>query len=786
MPFPLPLALVASALGAFQASPVRARLEAEPAVLEAGGATSVRVVLEVEKDWHIYPHDFEGLGNKTVLEAELPEGFEIVGWRWPAPHEIDLFGERTPVHDGTVTVEGDLRAAAHVPLGRHGIAVGVRYQACSNVCVDGAARAEATVEIVEAGKAPKRADRRPAPLDSGGARPAAEERLPGVPVSPPRPYPMAVSMELSKAALAPGEDATLSIHLTIEPGYHTYAPASPRETVPLSIEAEGFELRGALEGPPPRRHEDPLLKLTRLEYEGSVTLTQRVRLSAAGGKEPPKVTLTGLVCDASTCLAPNEWVARFDVRVLPGPARDVGHALDDSAITTGSLGSLPLGGFLLASVLGGWASLFTPCVFPMIPITVSFFAKRSGGRRGRAIGLAAAYAFGIIGTFTLIGVLVSVLFGASGLASFATNLWVNLALGSLFVVFGLSLLGLFHFAAPAGLTNRIEEAKGESRNDWILTFLMATAFTLASFTCTVPILGALLGLSAKGSVALPTIGMLAYSATFAAPFFLLALFPTALQKLPRGGAWLEVVKISMGFVELAAALKFLSAADIAADTQILTRPLYLAATVAIFLALTLYLFGILRMPGAEDEVGPVRAVFAIGTLSISLYLFAGLFGLQYGSFVESFLPKPEYGGAAVAAAPRGSADERALVWIEDLDQGLAEAKRTNKRIFLNFTGDLCVNCRGMEQGMFPRPAVSAELRKLVLVELVLDRESTPALAARSARYRAYQESAFDTAARPFYVVLEPDGTTVVSTFAGSTNDEARFVRFLRGEKVAVK
>jgi thiol:disulfide interchange protein DsbD len=604
---------------------------------------------------------------------------------------------------------------------------------------------------------------------------------------------MTVKFELSKDALAPGEEAVASIHLTIAPGYHAYAPGSPEENGPLTLAATGFDLVGAPEGPPPTRKVNDLTKETLLEYRGTLTLKQTVRAPATGIVEAPTLTLSAVVCDERTCLPPATWKARFDVKALPGPAQGSNGAgpapkakdsvkTDEANLTTDRLRKMSFGEFLAWSSFGGWASLFTPCVFPMIPITVSFFSKRAGGRRSRAVGLASTYALGIIATFTLIGVVVSLAFGATSLASFATNTWVNLVMGALFVVLGLSLLGLFQIAAPSSLTNKIEEAKSETKNDFVMTLLMAIAFTLASFTCTVPVLGALLGLAAQGSPMRPAAGMLAYSATFAAPFFLLALFPRVLQKLPRGGAWLEVVKISMGFVELAAALKFLSNADIGADAQILTRPLFLAVWVAIFLALALYLFGILRMPGAEGEVGAIRAVFGVGSLSLALYLFAGLFGLTYGQFVESFLPPAKYGSQGVVTNGTGAPTFH-LTWVEDLDEGLRDGRAQNRRIFLNFTGDQCVNCRGMEQGMFPRPAVAAELEKMTRVEMTLDRESTPKLAERSARYREFEEKTFDTTARPFYVILEADGKTVVDTFAGSTPDEAKFLRFLRGEAV---
>jgi thiol:disulfide interchange protein DsbD len=778
------------------ASPhVSAKLSVEAPSVPAGGEAKTKLTLEIDKGWHIYPVDFEGAGIKTTIEPKAPSGVTLLGWHWPAVKMVDLFGTATPVHEGTVTVEGSVAVAATVAPGTYEMGANVHYQACSNVCIEGTATPTAQL-VVTAADPTKSAAAAP-------ANPANAAPLTGELIASPEVYDntMSVAFELADAALGPGEATTLTVRLSIAPGWHSYSPKSdPGGQVPLALRAEGLELVGELAGPEPTPHIDHNLKITLLEYSGDVTLTQTVRAPKGGIVGKPTVTLTGQACDVNSCKQPGEWTARFDLKALaapragraprPSPSNGGGAkpnipaaaAGGAAAATAGSLASLSLAAFLLTSALGGWASLFTPCVFPMVPITVSFFSKRAAGKRGRAVLLASTYALGIIATFTLIGVVFSLFFGAASLANFATNVWVNLGMGVLFVVLGLSLLGLFNIAAPSGLTNKIEDARGEAKNDLVMTLLMAIAFTLASFTCTVPVLGALLGLSAAGgSIARPVVGMLAYSAAFAAPFFLLALFPTSLQRLPKGGAWLEVMKVSMGIVEIAAALKFLSNADIGGDTQVLTRPVFLVIWIALFLALALYLFGILRLPGSEGEVGAIRALFGIGSLAFGLYLFMGLFGLRYGSFLESFLPPDGYGGQSVVTAGAGN-QKVSLSWLQTLEEGREIAKKENRRLFLNFTGDQCINCRGMEQGFFPRPEVAKELERFVRVELWLDRTSTPELAERSKRYFDYEIKKFDTSARPFYVIMEPDGETVVATYPGATTskeEDAAYLAFLR-------
>ncbi|MFN0206348.1 MAG: protein-disulfide reductase DsbD domain-containing protein [Planctomycetota bacterium] len=761
--------------------PVTTKLTAPKAAVPAGTQTLVNVEFAIEDHWHIYSPEPQDASLPTVITPKFPDGFAAGDFVWPQAKTIDSFGTMLRGYEGNISVEIPIRIARDVKPGKYPIELDITFQACKNVCLDGKDTLSSTIEVSAAGQIGTESNVTESKAVKTASEPAAGKLIKSPPASIDGEYPMRIKMDCSKSALAPGEVAEITLQFSIDAGWHTYSPNNnPRGGVALEFFADGWTLEGDFTAPEPKSVFDKNLNVTNLEYEGDFVIKQKVRAPDTGiGAKKPTFRVTGLTCNPATCKPPATWTAEFDIKALAGPANGTvitkprppsKVASVEDPNKSKSTEEMSLSEFLIWACVGGWASLFTPCVFPMIPITVSFFSKRSKGNRRKAVGMATTYTAGIILTFTLIGVLASVAFGASGLTNFATNFWVNLALGSLFVVLAFSLLGLFTITAPAGLTDKIENAKSQTSNDYTMTLLMAIAFTLASFTCTVPVLGGLLGLSAQGEIGRPALGMLAYSGTFAAPFFLLALFPTVLQKLPKGGAWLEVMKISMGFVEFAAALKFLSNADIALNAQILTRPVFLAIWIALFLALALYLFGILKMPGAEGEVGPIRAIFGVSVLALTIYLFTGLFGATYSQFTEGFLPPPNYGPASSMAINGSNHTKQDLVkWYLDFDEGIAAAKKEKKRIFINFTGDNCSICRGVENVILPDPEVQAELKKFICVELFLDREYTPELAKRSARYREYQERKFRTAARPYFAVVESDGETIVAKYPTSTD-----------------
>ncbi len=422
-----------------------------------------------------------------------------------------------------------------------------------------------------------------------------------------------------------------------------------------------------------------------------------------------------------------------------------------------------LGPFLGACFAGGLASLLTPCVFPMIPVTVSYFSKRTDGS---AVPAAVAYALGIASTFAVLGILAAALFGATGISNFAANPWVNLALGLLFVVLAFNLFGLFEVQVPAGLTTAL--AKNSGKAGLIGPVFMGAAFALTSFTCTMPIAAALLAAAARGSLLYPTLGMAAYGAAFALPFFLLALFPSAVSRMPRSGDWLASVKPVLAFIELAAAVKFFSNADLGWGAGWITKPVFLALWTAIFAMLSGYLVG---LPEALRTVGWPRRLFGFATLAACVSLLSGLNGRKL-DLIDPFLPPDPYPTHTASAKPvRG--DASGPVHAVTFEEALEFARRGGKTIFVDFTGVTCANCRYMEKNVFPVPEVAKALEGLVQVQLYTDRPTDEDRANQKLQGKLAGNQAL-----PTYVLVRPDGT-VIDKFEGATRNPREFAEFLR-------
>ncbi len=418
--------------------------------------------------------------------------------------------------------------------------------------------------------------------------------------------------------------------------------------------------------------------------------------------------------------------------------------------------------FLLLAVGYGFLALLTPCVFPMIPITVSFFSKKRGQNSRQGIMEAVAYCAGIIGTFTVVGVAVAVAFKATGIRVLANNPWLNLGLAVLFVALGINLMGGFEILLPPSLADKANQAA--ERTGLIGPFLMGLTFTITSFTCTVAFVGTLLAAAAKGSVFYPVMGMLAFSSAFALPFFLLALFPQYLNRLPRSGAWMVTVKGFMGFVEIAAAVKFLSNADLVWSLDILTRPVFLAIWFAIAALAGLYLLGAVRLPHDESRaIGKTRRVIGVMSLVAAVWFLAGINGTSLGQVV-SFLPPDPYPGHS-----NGSSE--LLHWQHNYKAALATAATSNQDVLINFTGVNCTNCRQMENTVFPLPAVQKQLAKFTRVELYTDRD-LPSDRANA----ALQQKLIHVATLPAYVIVSPAGQ--VLKVQQDRSSPSQFIRFL--------
>jgi thiol:disulfide interchange protein DsbD len=401
----------------------------------------------------------------------------------------------------------------------------------------------------------------------------------------------------------------------------------------------------------------------------------------------------------------------------------------------------------------------------MVPVTVSYFSKRTD----RPLAAALAYSLGIVATFAVLGVLVAALFGATKITAFAANPWVNVSLGLLFVVLALNLFGLYEVQVP--FANKVAAASRSATGGLLVPMLMAVAFTLTSFTCTAPIVGTLLVLSAKGgNLAYPALGMASFGLAFALPFFFLALFPSAVSKMPKGGQWLGVVKPTLGFIELMAAMKFFSNADLAWQAGLLTRPVFLGTWALLLLGMGLYLSGRLR---AKTKVGLVRGGFALLSILLGAYLLVGVTQPQNFGELASFLPPAQYPvkgklGDPFATTTNGLKPDSSTVsrlaadpgTAKNFKEALALAKAKGVNVFVDFTGVTCVNCRKMEQTVFPVPEVKQELGKLVKVQLYTDRDTDEDNA-----NQALEQKLGNTVALPLYLLVRPDGT-VIDHFEG--------------------
>jgi thiol:disulfide interchange protein len=465
---------------------------------------------------------------------------------------------------------------------------------------------------------------------------------------------------------------------------------------------------------------------------------------------------------------------------------------DDSGSSGGLLG-------LVAAAIGGaLLTLLTPCVFPMIPITVSFFLKQSEKEHHNALLMAAAY------SLTIVVVLVAAVLLLGGLiVQWANSIWMNAMLGVLLFAFALSLFGMYDLELPSFLT-RFTAAR-EGRGGYVGAFFMALTFTITSFACIGPFLGTLLAPTAalRLSLAELVVGALLYAVTFAAPFFVLALFPGLLKALPRSGGWLNSVKVVMGFLELAAALKFISTADLLlhpGDPWFFNYDTVLCAWIALSVACGLYLIGAFRLPhdSPVEHISVPRMVLASLFLGLAVYITPALWGQTplgvVGKKLVAFLPPNTRMGGSRSA---GGAAEVELTWHLDYEKAWAEATREHKPLFIDFTGVNCTNCRENENGVFPLPAVRQELTKYVRVRLYTDSVPNPALSSEEAegqakRNQGWEDKTFGTVSLPLYVIFNPaadqpfEGDKLKGTehgrYANLIRDTKDFVEFLKGPR----
>ena len=524
------------------------------------------------------------------------------------------------------------------------------------------------------------------------------------------------------------------------------------------------------------------------EYEGTFTETVakadtiRVRYNA---------------CDDKMCTAPETWEY-----VLAGD-----EAKGEKAKGEGQ----SIWVIFLMGLLGGLLAIFTPCVWPIIPMTVSFFIKRGGAAKGTTnatvVRDAILYGLSIVIIYVGLGLLVTLVFGASALNALSTNAVVNIIFFLILVLFAASFFGAFEITLPSSWSTALN-SKSSNTTGFLSILLMAFTLVIVSFSCTGPIIGTLLVEAAGKSILAPAMGMLGFAIALALPFSLFAMFPSVLKKLPKSGGWMNTFKVTLAFLELALALKFLSVADLAYGWHILDREVFVSLWIVIFSLLGCYLLGLISFPHDDEDqrkTSVPRLFLAIISLAFAMYMVPGLWGAPLRA-ISAFAPPMttqdwvmSSGGQVIGESLEVKGGEYKTmtnhggqITFTDYEEGMAYAKANNMPVFLDFNGFGCVNCRKMEAAVLSKPEVAEHMHKYVLISLIVDDKTklaepitveengkTVTLKTIGDKWSHMQRSHYQSNAQPYYVQLDADGNRIVEGSYAYDEDIAKFLEWLK-------
>ena len=526
------------------------------------------------------------------------------------------------------------------------------------------------------------------------------------------------------------------------------------------------------------------------EYEGTFTETVakadtiRVRYNA---------------CDDKMCTAPETW--EFVSNSDSGLASN-----SDSGLT--AEGGQSIWWIFVMGLLGGLLAIFTPCVWPIIPMTVSFFIKRGGAAKGttnaQVVRDAVLYGLSIVIIYVGLGLLVTLIFGASALNALSTNAVVNIIFFLILVLFAASFFGAFEITLPSSWSTALN-SKSSNTTGFLSILLMAFTLVIVSFSCTGPIIGTLLVEAAGKSLLAPAMGMLGFAIALALPFSLFAMFPSVLKKLPKSGGWMNTFKVTLAFLELALALKFLSVADLAYGWHILDREVFVSLWIVIFSLLGCYLLGLISFPHDDEDqrkTSVPRLFLAIISLSFAMYMVPGLWGAPLRA-ISAFAPPmttQDWVMTPGASAPHNliaseyttMTNHGGQITFTDYDEGMAFAKENNMPVFLDFNGFGCVNCRKMEAAVLSKPEVAEHMHKYVLISLIVDDKTkleepitveengkTVTLKTIGDKWSHMQRAHYQSNAQPYYVQLDADGNRIVEGSYAYDEDIEKFLEWLK-------
>lgn len=606
-----------------------------------------------------------------------------------------------------------------------------------------------------------------------------------------------------------GRDVDLIFHAVIDSGWHlydTYLPENgPIPTTFVYTDSMLFDFIGDFKKQSePEIHFDPNFEMNVGYYSDELTLTQKIRL-----KTNNQVEIKGYVrfmsCYGDVCTPPekNKFSFLFNQDKNPDEAKDTRKVMNTSVPE--STGGQSIWLFILISVLAGIAAILTPCVFPMVPMTVSFF-MRGAENRGKSIRTGIFFGTSIVGIFTLLGALFSIgLFGPN-VGNILSTHWIpNLLFFTLFLVFAVSFLGAFEIVLPNSLVNKTD-AKSD-KGGWTGAFFMALTTVVVSFSCTGPFIGALIIQAVQDGGIRPLIGMFFFGLAFGTPFSFLAIFPSVLSKLPKSGAWLNTIKVVFAFILLAFGLKFLSNIDQVYGFGLISREIYLAIWIVLFFLLGMYFLGKIKFPNDSDfpNVSVGRLFLVIITFTFVLYLFTGLFGAPLRA-ISSFIPPPsvhpivmstssgisQIGSAQAECGLAKYSDKlhlpNGLIGYFDFEQGMACAADQGKPALVVFKGHTCSNCKRMENSVWMNLEVNRILSENYVVIALYDDDRTKLdehdwvyksdgeiLKTLGEKNLDIQINNYRTNSIPFHVIIKPDGMEYTM---GSTFDNEEFVSFL--------
>ncbi|HLX61302.1 MAG TPA: cytochrome c biogenesis protein CcdA [Planctomycetota bacterium] len=760
---------------------VDAEIEGKP-----GETVIVRVKGEIPKDWHTYTVKKyaagEGPGG-TALQIEPKDQAAIVesGITYDPKPYIDAFS--TKAFGNTIEAcKGTLTLGIPVKIGAFaGDSLKLSLKITSMICTEGengVCMNPTTAELAPVIVLKKKVSNADHIYSSDPAQAGLEIEW-------------NQAQDQQSITASPGDVIKLYVKAMIQNGWHTFPTkqSQPKGLTPKQLDAWSYIAKTGFKIIVPTVGKDgktvPMAVIIAADiktdrapkvildeegvpsevFEDAVVFEIPVQISLVADSSGTE-SLT-LAIDSQACQSVCKQIKaklNYSLKLVPRSALVIMSSAAPAAPTAGNTSSSSgLLAFLWAAAVAGAISLVTPCVFPMIPITVSFFTKRKHISHGRAIRDALIFSAGIVFTYVGLAFVLELAFGKN-IRDLATNPWMNLAIFGIFVALALSLFGFYELQLPTGWINKLNKSAHEG-NSTAGLLLMGLVFTMTSFSCTGPFVGTVMLVAVKGDWLWPLLGMTVFASVFALPFFLLALFPTALKSLPKSGGWLNSVKVVMGFVEVAAALKFLSNTDLTWNWHVVTFDVFYGIWALIALATGLYLLGVFRFP--HDTPLKKR--------SIQRIVFAALFVIAAGYCGSAiFNERVQLGWFGAWGPPREYPTRKTDNW----ESGIAQGRKAGKPIFFDFTGITCTNCRRMEQSMFTRDEIKALMKKFVVIQLYTDVPSTPEEVAASEKNSKTQAERFGNVTLPFYVIVTPDDKVLAQFDKGYTENVEEFKSFL--------